>query len=121
MSVNNAEYVKDDNFPGSSYGRVVSTEKEAQNGCQYGLGDEDEQDQWEIERVIKKRRGPYGEEYKVCWARTWVRKEDMRCDDLIKAFERRRGNRMKVTQVHQKRHRPKVEKGMGVSGKRRRL
>ena len=98
------------------------------DGPNNGNEDTDGQGCWDVKRIVGKRRGEDGVEYKVCWAPTWEHKEDMRCDELIEAFEKKRrtdkvrtqqGPGSAATMRAHKKRRP--EKGSGLGGKRRRM
>ena len=46
-------------------------------------------DQWEVKRIVGKRRGENGWEYKIVWKSTWHPKTDLSCSKLIKEFQQR--------------------------------
>jgi len=67
-----------------------------------------DEEEWEIVRIVGKRRRGKGYEYKVCWKRTWLRECELgNAQELLREFEAKR-----QAQRGGKRGRPaRVDKG----------
>ncbi len=50
-----------------------------------------DEEEWEIVRVVDKRRRGKGYEYQVCWKRTWLRECELgNAQELLREFEAKR-------------------------------
>jgi len=53
-----------------------------------GLNEGEEEQEWEIIRILNKRRTREGQEYKVRWEDTWLRRSELgNAQELLRKFE----------------------------------